>query len=404
MVAFYVYEETKITFDTEAALDWNILSQDNDGDFVGRQAQPSVAAGRSTRTLKPGVYGVYSNQRLKYSVEGKCVVRTKLGKDDWPDPPPAPPLAFQQVDTQKWQAHAGTFLKRAGESTGFVPPRLVHTLEITEFGPGRIEGRTSGETERRIAASLALADRGVRVLLIGADERQPVAGSPTEATLAAPGHAIATMQTLIKDRLPGNTPKVLQGASATRGEVISELGKLVRNVDDGELLVVLYSGHARQTVNASNVTSEAWELYDGPFGDKELAAALGDVANKAELVLIVDSCYAAGFVEPETKPPADRVIDNLKSCLVLPSSPAPLPGGPMNGLVIAAACSTEEEILLRDESAFASELRTAICGIRTYEEVAEELRRLNTSNQSHRLLQVFPPDRILAPALSPFRR
>ncbi len=106
--------------------------------------------------------------------------------------------------------------------------------------------------------------------------------------------------------------RFLRGPDATRGRVIAALGAAIDSMAPGDGLLLTFAGHGVALPGVGNEpdgVAEAWALRDGLLLDDELFDLLSAVPADADVLLLVDACFAAGTVNEgvvvEGAPPAD---------------------------------------------------------------------------------------------------
>lgn len=86
--------------------------------------------------------------------------------------------------------------------------------------------------------------------------------------------------------------------NATKKAVLEAIGSAAAKCQDGDILMVTYSGHGGQLPNPHDRddfgTDETWCLYDSQLLDDELALAWTAFQSGVRIVVVSDSCHAGG--------------------------------------------------------------------------------------------------------------
>jgi hypothetical protein len=94
----------------------------------------------------------------------------------------------------------------------------------------------------------------------------------------------------------GLKAKALLGKEATRDKVLDELSTLAKNLKQGDLLVVSYSGHGANVPDKNGDEAdgldETWCLYDGELLDDELYGAWMKFQAGVRILIFSDSCHS----------------------------------------------------------------------------------------------------------------
>ncbi len=93
---------------------------------------------------------------------------------------------------------------------------------------------------------------------------------------------------------------LLTDSDATRAAFISAVQEQGARMEEGDLLVIFYSGHGGRTARSDfqpadpDGFDETLALYDGTITDDELAHVL-DAISAGRVLLVLDSCFSGGF-------------------------------------------------------------------------------------------------------------
>lgn len=104
----------------------------------------------------------------------------------------------------------------------------------------------------------------------------------------------------IIDPLEFETTQMLLGADAKRNKVLQKLEAFADEAEEGDLVVVYYSGHGGQVLDLNDdelekdgdLEDETWCLYDGQLLDDELWAAWSKFEKGVNILLLSDSCHS----------------------------------------------------------------------------------------------------------------
>ena len=101
----------------------------------------------------------------------------------------------------------------------------------------------------------------------------------------------------------GFAVRTLKTLDATRTTVISAIEKAAKQLKDGDLFVVSFSGHGGQLPDrggdeVDNI-DETWCLYDGHLLDDELANLWAKFQEGARILVLSDSCHSGSVIRGE---------------------------------------------------------------------------------------------------------
>ncbi|WEX90853.1 caspase family protein [Sinorhizobium garamanticum] len=98
----------------------------------------------------------------------------------------------------------------------------------------------------------------------------------------------------------GYETKSLLTKEATRQNVISEVKRAARDLKEGDIFLISYSGHGGQLPDFNNdeddSTDETWCLYDGQLVDDELYGLWSEFRSGVRVLVISDSCHSGTVV------------------------------------------------------------------------------------------------------------
>lgn len=98
----------------------------------------------------------------------------------------------------------------------------------------------------------------------------------------------------------GFASRLIVGEAATYENVRDSLEATIERLTDGDVLVVTFAGHMTSLAGAGDDADgwdEAWCLRDGILLDDEFHDLLAEVPEGADVLVVTDSCFAAGFVD-----------------------------------------------------------------------------------------------------------
>jgi len=102
-------------------------------------------------------------------------------------------------------------------------------------------------------------------------------------------------------RSRGYTPTVLKTAAATRAAVLQSLESAAGRLEDGDTLLLTYSGHGGQVPDRNgdepdDLKDETWCLYDSQLLDDELHRMWKMFAPGVRILVLSDSCHSGTAV------------------------------------------------------------------------------------------------------------
>jgi hypothetical protein len=88
----------------------------------------------------------------------------------------------------------------------------------------------------------------------------------------------------------------------TRSNFANAIKERISKLISGDWLVIYYSGHGTNGYDANEPDKyrEGLYLYDGTFWDDEFTLLLQDIPSGANVVIILDSCFAHGSTTPKS--------------------------------------------------------------------------------------------------------
>jgi hypothetical protein len=98
----------------------------------------------------------------------------------------------------------------------------------------------------------------------------------------------------------GFSSRLFVSEDATRENVADCLESTIERLVDGDVLLVTYSGHMTSIAGIGDDADgwdEAWCLRDGVLLDDEFHDLLSAVPSGADVIVVTDSCFAAGMVD-----------------------------------------------------------------------------------------------------------
>jgi hypothetical protein len=161
--------------------------------------------------------------------------------------------------------------------------------------------KAAGKTHRPEALSLHLGLNGVSA----------AAYAGWDGPLAACEFDAHDMAKIAKAQ--GMKPTVLLTKKATRAALLAGLRAAAKQLQQGDLFFLSYSGHGGQVpdVNGDETDGqdETWCLYDGQLIDDELYFELSKFAAGVRIVVLSDSCHSGTVTRglpPPPPPPGQR--------------------------------------------------------------------------------------------------
>jgi metacaspase-1 len=161
--------------------------------------------------------------------------------------------------------------------------------------------KAAGKTHQPKALSLHLGLNGVSA----------AAYSGWDGPLAACEFDAHDMAKIAKSQ--GMKPTVLLTKKATRAALLGGLRAAAKQLQQGDLFFLSYSGHGGQVpdVNGDEADGqdETWCLYDGQLIDDELYFELSKFAAGVRIVVLSDSCHSGTVTRglpPPPPPPGQR--------------------------------------------------------------------------------------------------
>jgi metacaspase-1 len=110
---------------------------------------------------------------------------------------------------------------------------------------------------------------------------------------------VASMKALAEAQ--GYEATTLTDGGATTQSVLAEIGRLAGQSQDGDIVLISYSGHGGQVpdVNSDEPEDdmdETWVLYDRQLVDDELYAAWSQFKPGVRVLVVSDSCHSGSVV------------------------------------------------------------------------------------------------------------
>lgn len=100
---------------------------------------------------------------------------------------------------------------------------------------------------------------------------------------------------------PGFKSTIILTKEATRDKVINEIKKAAKELKDGDLFMLYYSGHGGQIPDLDrdepDCLDETWCLYDGEFPDDELYGLLELFEEGVRILVFSDSCHSGTIIK-----------------------------------------------------------------------------------------------------------
>ncbi|MFN8258487.1 MAG: caspase family protein [Bacteroidales bacterium] len=109
-------------------------------------------------------------------------------------------------------------------------------------------------------------------------------------------------------------------SEATKDNILNTFNNLVGEAGEGDVVVMTYSGHGTQVLDTNNdeedFYDEALYVYDSEIVDDDLREIIANVDNKAQIVVIADSCFSGTVTKA-------AIPENLKPRFVRSESVPP---------------------------------------------------------------------------------
>lgn len=174
-----------------------------------------------------------------------------------------------------WQAHKADRAKQD----------QIETDQSKTDNPKRLTTTTETTAERR-AISLHIGMAHLSRYTYG----QP-------AIIGSCERDAATMQRIADTA--GFKPAILAlNSHFNRKDLFEFFERDVSELEDGDSLLITFSGHGMTGKTPSGGKYEAWCLYDQPLYDHELLGLIDDLERRVEVLIISDSCDAGGMADP----------------------------------------------------------------------------------------------------------
>jgi hypothetical protein len=131
-------------------------------------------------------------------------------------------------------------------------------------------------------------------LHIGLNRVDPNHYAGWSGTLNACENDARSMQEIAKAM--GYQTEILLSEQGKRAAVTEFLSKAVRDLKNGDMLLVTYSGHGNQVPDLdsdeADQLDETWCLFDGQMIDDELYRLYGALADGVRVLILSDSCHS----------------------------------------------------------------------------------------------------------------
>jgi hypothetical protein len=117
----------------------------------------------------------------------------------------------------------------------------------------------------------------------------------------------------------GYETKVLLTAAATREAVVKHIQRAAKELSDGDIFLLTYSGHGGQLPDKNHderdMEDETWCLYDGQLIDDELYLLWSQFKEGVRIFLLSDSCHSGTVAKQYARSMAvpDSFVDALNA-------------------------------------------------------------------------------------------
>jgi hypothetical protein len=99
----------------------------------------------------------------------------------------------------------------------------------------------------------------------------------------------------------GFSTDILLTASATAEAILESIRRKANELKDGDIFFLSFSGHGANVPAESDIPAgNAWVTYQRLLGHAELNDSLSQFKTGVRVVLVSDSCFSGGLIEPET--------------------------------------------------------------------------------------------------------
>jgi len=128
-------------------------------------------------------------------------------------------------------------------------------------------------------------------------------------------------------RARGFETRQLKTSQATRAAVKDAIVEAARELGEGDMFLISYSGHGGQVRDAdgdeSDGKDDTWCLYDGQLLDDELRVLFAEFAAGVRVLVLSDSCHSGTMLKGESGPKKESaVVDDFVHSRAMPREAA----------------------------------------------------------------------------------